>query len=209
MGFLAIASKFGDRLRREPAALWETGAALVRGTWYAAFFRIARRDVRIQLPFLAYAPVRITGPGSVRIGRRCTVHLTAFEGLVISTLNPTAVVRIGMRCNLGGVTVRCAKRVELGDRVMTATCLIQDQLFSTPREGHDAEIAGPNDILIGAGVWLTAQTIVLAGSRIGEASVLSLSSVYYAATVPEGHVAIGNLSYNSLSISGLHGIKNA
>lgn len=199
-------SRFASKLLANPRAALETGTALLRGTWYAVFLRLTRRNVRIQVPFLAHAPVRIVGPGSVFIGRRCTVLLNTFEGLSITTLDPRASVHIAARCNLGGTTIRCASRVELGERVMTAACLIQDTMFVTATSSRLVSTA-PEEIRIGANVWLASQTIVLGGTHVGDNSVLTLSSVYYRSKVPAGHVAFGNLSYNSLSIVGLHFIR--
>lgn len=198
--------RFAGKLLANPRAALETGSALLRGTWYAVFLRLTRPNVRIQLPFLAYAPVRISGQGSVFIGRRCTVLLNTFEGLSITTLDPRASVHIAGRCNLGGTTIRCANRVEFGERVMAAACLIQDTMFVTASSSRLVSTA-PEEIRIGANAWLTSQTIVLGGTHIGDGSVLTLSSVSYRSKVPPAHVAFGNLAYNTLSIVGLHTIR--
>lgn len=180
-------------------------AALVRGTIYALFYRLFRRNVRIRLPFLAHSWVRISGPGSVFIDRWCTVHFNSFEGLTIATLSADANVRIGKRCNLGGVTIRCTKHIEFEDWVLSANCLVQDSLFCTApvphRTGSDLDV--PREVRIKAGAWLTAQTIVLSGSAIGEGSVLSLASVCYRFLVPAGHVAFGNPASGSLPVGAL------
>ena len=197
-----------NKLRKEPKAFCLDCTALVRGAFYAAFYRLFRKNVRISLPFLAYAKVTISGSGSVVIDRWCAVHLNAYEGLTIVTLFPDAEVRIGKRCNLGGLTIRCANRVEIGDRVMSANCLVQDTLFSswTPARKH----CGPPDLVsrgsvsVGGGVWLTSRTIVLGDSSIGKNSVLGLASVCLRFAIPEGRLAIGNPTASTLSTTGVN-----
>jgi acetyltransferase-like isoleucine patch superfamily enzyme len=205
----SVASKLVASFHTHPPMPLVAGAALIRGTFYAVLYRVTRRNVRIRIPFLAYARVSITGPGSVVIDRRCAVHLNTFEGLTITTLAPDAHVRIGERCTIAGLTIRCRKRVEIGTRVMTANCLIQDTMFvaRTAVDAPDSDVTAPGEIRIGSGAWLTAQTIVLAGSQVGDSSVLGLSSVYFRSVVPPAHVGFGNLSYNSLSIAGLDSIR--
>ena len=197
-----------NKLRREPKAFCLDGRAFVRGALYAAYYRLFRRNVRVALPFLAYARVAISGPGSVFIDRGCAVHLNAFEGLTIVTLSPDADVRIGKRCNLDGLTIRCINRVEIGDRVMSANCLVQDTLFSSgaaaSRHGGPPDLVLHRNVSVGGGAWLTSRTIVLAGSRIGKNSVLGLASVCLRFAVPDDHVAIGNPTSGSLSTSGVN-----
>ena len=204
MSIAATARKIADRVRRDPAALSADGRALVRGTCIALFYRLFHRHVRIRLPFLAYSRVRICGPGSVFIDRWCAVHHNTFEGLSIATLSREATVRIGARCNLGGMTIRCRKSIEIGGRVLSANCLVQDTLFCGTPAGHGADAAVAEDVRIGDSVWVTAQTIVLGGSTIGEQCVLSLASVYYQFVVPDGHVAFGNPAFGSLAVGGLN-----
>ncbi len=186
------------RFARKSAGDWRHGrgtlVAVVRGTYYALFFRLFRRDVIIELPFLAYETVSITGPGSVRIGPSCSVHPNVFRGLTIVTLSREAAVRIGPRCALGGLGIRCHRHVSIGERTMTAHSLIQDVvLFSDPerRRGDGGGLAcGP--VVVGRNAWLGGLTCLLGGTSIGDDSVLSWGAVCLQTEVPAGSLASGN-----------------
>ena len=105
-----IRSKF-EKHGSDPSYIIAVLAALARGTFYALRFGLFSRNVRIELPFKAFAPVCIIGNGSVRIGRNCTAGLSVFKGLTIQTTSESAIVSIGENCNLEGLTIRCSNRV--------------------------------------------------------------------------------------------------
>jgi len=85
--------------------------------------------VKIGFPFFAYYRVRIYGPGRVKIGKYCSVFPNVFRGLTIITLSPHSHVIVGDECDLGGMTIRCKKRIEIGSKTLGASSLIQDTLF--------------------------------------------------------------------------------
>jgi len=176
-------------------------AALARGAGYALYYRLARRDVVIELPFLAYERVSILGPGSVRIGPYCSVHPNVFRGLSIVTLSPEAVVRIGPRCSLGGLAIRCYERVTIGERTMTAHSLIQDVLlFSQPdRGGGDGDLFS-RCVEVGRNAWLAGFVCLLGGTSVGDDSVVSLGSVCLHIAVPAASLASGNLVTRTVPI---------
>jgi carbonic anhydrase/acetyltransferase-like protein (isoleucine patch superfamily) len=185
------------RFARGSVADWRNRLRLImavcRGTYYALFFRLFRRDVVIALPFIAYESVAIGGPGQVRIGRYCSVHANVFRGLSVVTLSPSAVVRIGPHCSLGGLTIRCLERVVIGERTMTAHSLVQDTLLFSASErywGGVAPISGP--IEIGSNAWLGGLTYVLPMAVVGEDSVLSWGAACFDIVLPPASLASGN-----------------
>jgi acetyltransferase-like isoleucine patch superfamily enzyme len=186
-------------------------AAFLRGMTYAAYFRVFRKNVHIQLPFLVFARVSIQGPGSVYISRHCAVHWNVFDGLNITTLSPESVVTIGKNCNLGGVTIRCHNKIEMEEEVLLANSLIQDVPYFSklatgsyikPKENNPSE-----EIHIGKHTWLSGYTIVLGESNIGKQSVVSLGSVCHRYEVPENYVAFGNPVYGCMSISQIERLR--
>ncbi|MEZ5540689.1 MAG: hypothetical protein R3F42_01450 [Pseudomonadota bacterium] len=193
-----------QKLRSNPRYVLEWATAALRGTAYAVFFRLFRRQVRIQLPFLVSAPVSIQGPGAVFIGRGCAVRWNVFDGLNITTLSADAKVEIGPRCNLGGITIRCKNRVTIGAQAMFANCLVQDTPFWSRSGSHSgrasAEPAVPEGITLGSQSWLSSQTVALDGCHVGDESVLSLGAVCCRQRVPSRHVAFGNPVDRFLSI---------
>lgn len=169
----------------------------LRGTLYVVWYRYLKRMALIRFPFLAYAPVRIVGPGRVFIDERCTVTYNIHEGLTIVTLSPEARVSIGQGCDLGGLIIRCRNSVSLGDKVMTAACLIQDSILAdglslsplAERYRHDSD---GQPISIGNHVWLSSMSAVLSGSVIGDESVLTVGSVAVGQETGEYQLLMGN-----------------
>lgn len=181
------------------AGLWTLVKGFIRGSFYIVWYRLTKDNVIIRFPFMAYAPVRICGTGSVFIDERCSVFYSIFRGLTIHTLGPDAKVTIGKGCDLGGLTIRCRSRVTLGDKVMTAACLVQDTLSiheqDLRRKEHD-EATGNGlsvrPVSIGNHVWLAAGSGVLAGASIGDDSVVSIGSCVLGENMPEGCLLAGN-----------------
>lgn len=178
--------------------------ALVRGCSYALYLGVVRRNVRIRLPFKAFARVTIIGPGRVILGKNCAVAHSAFKGLTIVTLSEDATVRIGENCHLTGLTIYCCNHVELGSKSMTAVSLIQDclfvnQSFVRTRGKHSVNECGP--IAIGSNAWLSTDAIILSGSKIGADCVVSVGSVCRDMEVKPYSLAMGNPVRRGLPIA--------
>jgi len=196
------------RFFKMPIYYLSIGVALLRGTFYIVYFRIQRKNVSIKFPFLAHTKVSILGQGTVSIGKRCSVFLNEFKGLTIVTLSNKASVKIGDRCSLGGLTIRCHDHIELGNNVMTANSLIQDSLLlnyheSIPNLTSFLIANNPIRIVIGDNVWLGSHSCVLSGSKIGNDCVLSAYSVCHACEIKDYNLAAGNPIRRSLPISNL------
>lgn len=176
---------------------------LLRGSFYIAYYKLFRRNVRVDFPFFAHSSVTIVGPGSVRIGKNCHVFENVFRGLTIVTLSKKATVIIGERCSLGGVTIRCFERVEIGDDTMTAVSLVQDLLFvNFQKAGFQNEYIPPaKPIFIGNNIWLGGHCCVLGGCKIGNDSVLSACSVTYDIEIKEFSLCAGNPVRRALPIA--------
>jgi acetyltransferase-like isoleucine patch superfamily enzyme len=180
---------------RHPIGTLPVIMAFIRGCIYAAYFRIFRKNVRIKLPFYVYQSFRlfgpriqIEGPGSVEIGRFCSVFVNMLHGLSIVTLADSARVVIGRKCDLGGLTIRCRHAVQIGDGTMTAFSLIQDCCYLNRERGGsstagDSAFAGA-PVKVGCNVWLTSQCCVLFGSNINDDCVLSAGSLTVNTTIP-------------------------
>ena len=180
-----------------------TVLAVLRGTAYAVYYRIATRGaVVIRLPFLAFERVSISGPGRVEIGSSCGVHPNVFRGLNIVTLTPAARVTIGRRCALGGLTIRAARSVVIGDRTMTAYSLVQDTLFCARDEAKSMNVHRNlvEPIVIGRNVWLASASCILSGTTLGDDSVVSQGGCTLRARVDPLALVAGNLPSRSLPI---------
>lgn len=181
--------------------------ALLRGTFTVLYYRLFNRRVRIVFPLFMYETFRVSGPGKVFIGGSCSIYPNMFDGVSIVTLDPNAEVHIGVNCSLGGVTIRCRERIEIGDRIMAGHSLIQDCMLA------ECPAARSNDVMsrempsqairIGQNVWVGAQSCILLGTKIGDDSVVSLGSVCYGAGIEEYQLASGNPSLRPVPITRL------
>jgi acetyltransferase-like isoleucine patch superfamily enzyme len=171
------------------------------------YFRLFRRSVHIGLPFAAYGPVRICGPGRVRIGQRCAVVLNVFEGLTITTAAASSQVSIGEGSLLGGLTIRCSDRVEIGARSMTARSLVQDAPFLHADEVRsrslDRRCLLPSATVLGENVWVGGECVVLGGCAVGKDSVLSAGAWCQGAVVGDYCLVGGNPAGKGLGIERL------
>ncbi len=192
-----------------PDDLFSVLLALLRGSFYIVKYRfLTTQDVIINFPFFCYTRVRIAGKGKVRIGPGCSVFVNNFDHLSVFTLAKNATVVIGKKCSLGGATIRCANRISIGDYVMTAASLIQDVPFFTPfMEDERADGVLDTSISISDHVWLSARTIVLSGSTIGNAVVLGVGAVICGECVGDGYLALGNPLRRPIPIASLMTMK--
>lgn len=138
------------------------------------------------------------------IGGSCSIYTNMFDGVTIVTLDPNAEVHIGVNCSLGGVTIRCRERIEIGDRIMAGHSLIQDCMLA------ECPAAGANEVMdrempsrvirVGRNVWVGAQSCILCGTTIGDDSVVSLGTVCYGAGIEEYQLASGSPSLRPVPI---------
>lgn len=183
--------------------------ALFIGTLYIGYYRMFRRNVTIRFPFFVYYKVKIVGSGRVYIDRHCSVGAMALQGLTIATLSRSAEVRIGENCSVGGSTIRCHKRIEIGANTFTANCLIQDSLFVSNRttsNRYSKEIA-PKPVFVGKNVWIGLYSCILAGSVIQDDCVLGFHSVCFDKKIDRYSLAMGNPVNRALPIPFVAGLK--
>lgn len=183
--------------------------AMGRGTFYILKYRVSSRGkIFIGFPFFCHTRIRICGKGRVRIGQGCSVFVNNFERLLIQTLTESAEVTIGRKCSLGGVTIRCAGRVEVGDHVMMAANLIQDVPCCTEIGANDFVGCDPSMLIsIGDYVWLSTRSIVMRESKLGERSVLGVGAVLCGQSIGNGFLVLGNPARRPLPIASLMKIK--
>jgi acetyltransferase-like isoleucine patch superfamily enzyme len=204
-------TKYLTKVLKRPFYYANVLLALGKGAFYMLYYRIIRKNVRIRLPFFAFARVTISGPGSVVIGKKCAVLLNGFRGLTIVTLSKDARVTIGRGCHLGGTTIRSFSGVSLGNEVMTASTVIQDIVFvnveKAKRTAKNVQLPGPKSIEVGENVWLGGHSVVLGGSKIGNDSVLGAAAVCSDMELKDYCLGSGNPVARALSIDRLLKLK--
>lgn len=193
-----------------PKKTYRISLAVLKGVFYIVWTRLAMKNVKIKFPFLCYAKVEIFGRGKVYIDRGCSVWPNTFEHLVIHTLSPEAEVHIGKNCTLGGLTIRCLGRVDIGDNVLTAANLIQDvPIASANFCTLYTKTIHPAAISIGNDTWLSGQAIVLTDSRVRDGSVLGMNALLFNSTVGNACLAIGNPAMRPIPIGKLDILKTS
>jgi acetyltransferase-like isoleucine patch superfamily enzyme len=196
-----------DLFRENPLGLLKMLRALFKGSLYIAFYRLTKPGVRIEFPFFAHAPLRIYGEGKVHIHKNCSSLWNVFKGATIVTLSPQAELVIGEGCDLGGVTIRCSKKIEIGARSQTAFSLIQDTLFVNRDKCRSRtpslQLKLAKDIRIGCNTWLCAQAAVLPGATVGDKCVLGSGSLCLDANIPDCHLSVGSPASRSIKIDSL------
>lgn len=185
--------------------------AILRGTAYIIYFRIFRRNVKIVFPFLAFAKVTIIGPGRVFIDKGCHAQKNVFRGLTIVTRSVDSFVSIGAKSLLGGLTIRCHGRIDLGKKTMTAVSLLQDSMFFNSdvvsSQGVGNLLLRPVPITIGSNVWLGPESIVLGGSRIGNDGVLAAGAWCFGNQIGDYCLVSGNPAKRPMPIDKLLKLK--
>jgi acetyltransferase-like isoleucine patch superfamily enzyme len=183
--------------------------AMVRGGFYILKYRLLSRGrIIIDFPFFCYTHIHISGEGRVRIGKGCSIFVNNFERLVVQTLTQSAVVTIGQKCSLGGGSIRCANRVQIGNYVMMAANLLQDVPFSSSLSHRELQVdSQSSQIIISDHVWLSVRSIVLGNSSMGDRSVLGVGAVLCGQSIGNGYLVVGNPARRPLPIAALLQMK--
>jgi acetyltransferase-like isoleucine patch superfamily enzyme len=121
----------------------------------------------------------------VRIGEDSGVYIgTQFE------LGPHGEVEIGRFCTIVGAIFRTNGPVSIGDHTFVAhEVVMADAHAALPPDGSPEPPA--ETIEIGNTVWIGARAILLAGTRIGDGTVVGAGAVL-SGEVPAGVTVAGN-----------------
>lgn len=132
------------------------------------------------------------GPGRLVIGDECNLWAHQ-EPNAFHTYDKDAVIKIGKRCRLNGVSVHCRKTVAFGEDCLAGSAIIMDNDF------HSTEFAHRNDparikskpVVIEDRAWLAGQSAILKGVTVGKDAVVGFRAVV-TKDVPEGRIVAGN-----------------
>lgn len=165
---------------------------LYTALWYRhLFYRIGSRS-SISSPFYTENPEFVQVGEKVYIGPNCRIEAyppEANEG----NAGPTLI--IGNRVTMeNGVLISCGESLVIEDDVLIAGyCYISDNNHSFDPLGlpYREQPANTKPTRIGAGVWLGQNVCILAGSDVGERSVIGAGSVVKG-YIPPYSVAVGS-----------------
>jgi len=153
----------------------------------------------IGCPIISLAPQSIIsiGADSVLCSDSRATALGVNHPVVLRTMRPGAVLRIGREVRMSGVTICAANEVVIEDRVVIgANTVIVDTDFhaidpDTRYSDDDAAKAADAPISIESGVFIGSGVFILKGSCIGKGAVIGLGAVV-TRNVPSMTVAAGN-----------------
>lgn len=136
---------------------------------------------------LAFLHYRSARPCGLRLGRSC-----ALWGTTMLDLGPEGELVMGDFSGMLEVTVTTNGRVSIGDYAMIGHhVVIAGASVAAPPGSAPASDAVSEPIEIGHSVFIAANSIILAGSRIGDEAVVGAGAVIDG-DVPAGTTAFGN-----------------
>lgn len=183
------------RAWQHPGRAISTVIAICRGQYYRFKYRLLGKKVIIGRGFRVFGRgLDIRGPGTVIFGEDCTIVTYKNAPTTPWTHSPDAVIRFGDRVRISSARLGCQKSIEVGYGAGLSETRIMDTDF------HDVEVRSElhydtkgtaKPVVIGANVWLCAESMVLKGVTIGENSVIGAAAIVYE-NVPANVIAIGN-----------------
>lgn len=173
----------------EPAKAIRVGLALLRGSWYKAWYRLTGKRFRAGRNFRVFGSLRVRGPGEVVFGHDVVVlgHVTPWSH------SARARIVVGDRVMLGDTRFGCMQEITIGNDCLLARCSIMDTDFHSVRADRrfaDAPVR-VMPVHIADNVWIGQEAGILPGTRIGVNSVVSFGAVC-AREYPANVVIIGN-----------------
>lgn len=160
---------------RSPRKAVSVLSALARGYWYKGMARLlgirfyAGRNLRV------FGTLSLKGPGIVRFGDDVVVDMTVTPW----TYDRDAVIEIGDGTYLNGTQFGCGCSISVGPRSILANASIMDTNFHSvevDRNEPGAEVKSA-PVRIGTNVWIAARAGILAGTTIGDNSVVGYGAV--------------------------------
>jgi acetyltransferase-like isoleucine patch superfamily enzyme len=143
----------------------------------------------------------IKNRGKIFIGKRficCSDSrynsIGLIQKVVIKSLRPNSVIKIGENTQISGCTISAASSIEIGNNVLVGSGVLITDGDSHPIDPNDRLKGGPGvvkGIKIHDNVFIGARAIILKGIEIGENSVIGAGSVV-SKNIPANSLYAGN-----------------
>lgn len=186
------------RAQRYPRYLVDLCATYVMPMW----FKPTGLNVGKGTTFAGFPIISLAAGSSIAIGRRCRLvsrasatALGVNHPVVLRTMRPGAVIRLGDGVRASGVTICAGREVSLGARcVIGANVTIVDTDFHAldphvRSSAADAEAATSRPVMIGNDVFIGGGSFILKGVCIGDCAVVGAATVVTRAVAPRTIVA--------------------
>ena len=135
---------------------------------------------------------RFTGKGRLHIGDNAILWAHKEPNEFI-TFGPDALIEVGARTRLNGLSVQCKKHVSIGADCMVGSSMIMDTDFHSIYfdRRDEPEFVKTWPVIIKDRVWLAGQCAILKGVTVHEEAVVGFRAVV-AKDVPAKTVVAGN-----------------
>jgi len=177
------------RAARDPRRAWAVALELARGWWYKLIY--PARGIRFSAGqrFRVSGRLIVRGPGQVKFGDNVRVGMTVTPWTHASD----AMIEVGDDTYLNGTRFGCARSIRIGRGCILADASIMDTDFhSTRADRHDpAAPVRVAPVTLEDNVWVAASAGILAGTTIGENSVVGYGAVVRG-TFPADVIIAGN-----------------
>ena len=176
---------------------------LVARSWLLGF-RFRNRHVRLghHLRFNGLPIFAFDRRAAVEIGDYATFtsrprgNLAGLSKRCTLFAGPGSTLKIGTRCGFSGVSIFCARRIEIGNHL---TCGANVSIWDTDfhplqhvdRRSHVVDRISTAPVRIGDDVFVGANTLVLKGVTIGDRVVIGAGTVV-TTSVPADEIWAGN-----------------
>jgi acetyltransferase-like isoleucine patch superfamily enzyme len=160
--------------------------------WHGIEWRLGWRVYGLPV-IQRYRPSRITiGEGLEMRNWFASNPIGITRPCILATWGSNAVIEIGERTGMSGVTICAQERIAIGRRVVLgANSVIIDTDFHGLEAGCRLEPGASAPVVIEDDVFVGMHALILKGSRIGRGSVIGAGSVV-TGEIPAGVIAAGN-----------------
>ena len=175
--------------RERPGHALDTLIALARGQFYKLWYRMRGRKFTVGKHFRCYGRLSVVGAGEVILGD----YVLCERNVSLWTYAEGAKIIIGDKVNMGGTQFGCVKEIRVDRLAVLADANIMDSDFHSifvNRRSPDAPVR-VRPVHIGENAWICGRVAVLAGTKVGENSVVGYGAVC-ARHYPPNSIIVGN-----------------
>lgn len=165
-----------------PGRAWQVGRALLKGHFYKRWYALRGIRFRAGRNFRVYGSLSVRGPGEVIFGDDVTINGDATPW----TYTREARISIGHNVMMGSARFGCMREISVGDDSIIAAVQFTDTDWHSARADRRTDAAPVRiaPVRIERNVWVGENAAILAGTTIGENSVVGFAAICMRAYPP-------------------------